>query len=392
MFIFDASDIIEKKDFDFFVEGKRIFFEQRKEELFKKYSILERSHWDGNIEKYDNFRDEYNEMIHCILVDVIDKYRRHFPKNCLIAEFGSFAKRTERIYSDFDFTICYDEPKTEKHEVAEVLVDYSLASIFGYSIDHIHGKFQHYPDMPEVRLFSEKDNHYRLIFLDGIIDYKCGPETLAENLMHIKNVRDYQSMMAGYEEKYIYKCNIDCLYSIRIIENTTVHDFLGDLAALEKRYDICEGYVFGLEPYELKDVFQISEIKQVLKSRGLVEFYIFIASLRKKLGFHDRYSIEISELWSNKVLIMFFGREYVDALKKAFVEFIFYFNRIELSLNKRGIPLSTRCYKVFTLPSINNLLTQDWGGATDIGVIIDSRNRLASIVQQGLLYFQQDRT
>jgi len=384
MFIFDASNITKKNDFDLFVETQKRSFEREKQELFDKYLILGKFCWDGDLKKYDSFRDEYAGIIDGILTDSIYKYRRFLPEKCLIAEFGSFAKRTERVLSDLDFTICYDEPKTEQYEVAEVLIDYTLASILGLSIDHIHGKFQHYPDMPETRLYSEEDNHYRLIFQDGFIDFNCGPETLCENLMHIKNVRDYRSMIAGYEEKYIYKCNIDCLYSIRILENSTEHDFLGDLSALEQKYDICDGYVFSLDAYELKDSFQVSEIKQVLKSKGVVEFYIFIALLRKKLGFCSGYSMNISELWSNKVLLEFFGAEYIVELKQSFLEFIFYFNRIELSLNKRGIPLSTRCYEIFTLASINELLSQDWGGTTDIEVIIGSRNRLVSIVQQGL--------
>lgn len=389
MFTFDASNITKKRDFIFFVEKKKAFFERSREVLFEKYSILKKCPWDENLEKYESFRDEYIKVVRGILFDVIGNYRQFLPEKCLIVEFGSFAKRTERILSDFDFTICYDEPKTDQYEVAEELIDYSLASIFGISIDHVHGKFQHYPDMPEIHVYSEKDNHYRLVFEDGMIDYKCGPETLNENLMHIKNVRNYQAMMKGYEEKYIYSCNIDCLYSIEVLENSTAHDFIGDLTALEKKYDICEGYLFDLSPYELKREFQVSEIKKVLKARGVVEFYIFIAALRKKIDFCSDYSMNISELWGNKAILTFFGSEYVDKLKKVFLEFIFYFNRIEHSLNKRGIPLSSRCYKVFTLESMNELLTQDWGGTTDAEIIIGARNRLALVVQEGL-YFLQD--
>ena len=389
MFTFNASKITKKKDFDFFVEKERDFLKQRKEELFEKYSILKKDAWNGDIEKYEKFRSEYSGVVHSILTDVIANYRRFLPEKCLIAEFGSFAKRTERIFSDFDFTICYDELKAEQYEVAEELIDYSLASIFECSIDHIHGKFQHYPDMPEVYAYSEVDNHYRLIFEDGIIDYKCGPETLNENLIHIKNVRDYHSMITGYEEKYINKCNIDCLYSIKILENTTEHDFLGDLTVLEQKYDICDGYVFDLTPYELKEQLQISEIKHVLKTRGVVEFYIFIAALRKKVGFCSIYSMNIADLWTNQVILSFFGGGYISQLQKTFVEFIFFFNRIELSLNKRGIPLSTRCYNSFTLTSVNELLAEDWGNSTDIDIVIDARNKLASIVQEGLCFLQE---
>lgn len=315
---------------------------------------------------------------------MITKYRRFLPEKCLIVEFGSFAKRTERIFSDFDFTICYDEPKTEQYEVAEELIDYALASIFDCSIDKIHGKFQHYPDMPEMHIYTENDNHYRLVFEDGVIDYKCGPETLNENLVHIKNVRDYHSMIAGYEEKYKFKCDIDCLYSKVIIENTTEHDLVGDLAALEKKYDICDEYIFKLSPYVLKENFQISEIKKLLKVEGVVEFYIFISMLRKKVCFNSTYSMDISQLWTNSIIISAFGEEYVSQLQQAFTEFIFYFNRIEISLNKHDIPLSTRCYRKFTIASINELLAEDWGSSTDIGTVVDARNKLTSSIQVGL--------
>lgn len=384
MFIFNAKKITTKKDFYFFVNCQNKLLKENKEILFKKYGILCKSAWNGDVGNYQKFRDEYKNLVHSILINVIAKYRRFLPEKCLIVEFGSFAKRTERIFSDFDFTICYDEQKTEKYEVAEELIDYSLASIFESSIDKIHGKFQHYPDMPEVYVYTEEDNHYRLVFEDGIIDYKCGPETLNENLMHIKNVRDYHSMITGYEEKYKYKCDIDCLYSKVIIENTTEHDLVGDLAALEEKYDICDGYIFKLSPYVLKEQFQISEIKKLLKVEGVVEFYIFISMLRKKIGFNSTYSMDISQLWTNNVIILAFGEEYISQLQQAFTEFIFFFNRIEVSLNKRDIPLSTRCYDEFTLVSINEMLAEDWGSSTDIGMVVGARNKLTSSIQVGL--------
>lgn len=384
MFLFNAEKITTKNDFDFFVGEQNKFLNKTKGVLFRKYGVLCKGDWIGDVENYQKFRDEYKNLVHGILINVISEYRRFLPEKCLIVEFGSFAKGTERIFSDFDFTICYDEPKTEQYEVAEELIDYSLASIFEISVDKIHGKFQHYPDMPEMYIYTEEDNRYRLIFEDGIIDYKCGPETLNENLMHIKNVRDYQSMITGYEEKYKYKCNIDCLYSKVIIENTTEHDLFGDLAALEEKYDICDGYIFKLSPYIQKGRFQISEIKKLLKADGVVEFYIFISMLRKKVGFNSTYSMDISTLWTNNIILSTFGEEYVSRLRQAFTEFIFFFNRIEVSLNKRDIPLSTRCYDEFTLASINVMLAEDWGTSTDLGMVVGARNKLASSIQAGL--------
>lgn len=389
MFIFDASKITTKKEFNSFVDKKNQYLTRARDVLFAEYGLLRPVVWSGDIENYQKFRNEYKNLVHRILLEVIAHYREYLPQKCLIAEFGSFVKRTERILSDFDFTICYDEPKTEHYEVAEELIDYSLAKIFGCSIDHIHGKFQHYPDMPEVYSYTEKDNNYRLVFVDGVIDYKCGPETLNENLMNIKNVRDYHSMIKGYEEKYKKKCNIDCLYSIEILENTTEHDFIGDLTVLEHKYDICDGYIFDLKPYELRDEFKISEIKKLLKNKGVLEFYVFVAKLRKKIGFCSKYSMDISDFWRNKIILSKFGEGYIYRLKKEFISFIFFWNRTELSLTKRGIPLSTRCYKVFSIDSINYILSEDWGKTTDIEMIVGARNSLTKTIQEGLQLLEE---
>lgn len=174
------------------------------------------------------------------------------------------------------------------------------------------------------------------------------------------------------------------MYSKVIIENTTEHDLIGDLAALEEKYDVCDGYIFKLSPYVLKEQFQISEIKKLLKVDGIVEFYIFVSMLRKKVGFNSTYSMDISQLWTNNIIISTFGKEYIYRLQQAFTEFIFFFNRIEISLNIRDIPLSTRCYDEFTLESINEMLAEDWGSSTDLGMVVGARNKLTSSIQVGL--------
>lgn len=383
MILFDASKIISFNDFDRFLCCKKREFETKKQYLFEQYGILKPIVWNDEIEHYQKFRDKYRNLVKTIILDVLKFYRSFLPHKCLIAQFGSFVKHTERIASDIDFTVCYDEPKTEKYECAEELIDYSIASIFGYSIDHVHGKFQHYPQMHDFDLYTERDNLYRLYFGGQFVDYKCGPETLKENLMNIKNVRDYKSMIAGYEEKYIKKCNIDCLYSVEILENNTKHDFIGDLSKLEHKYDICDGYKFRLEDFVLNNSFSVSEIKHALKN-AIVEFYIFIAKLRKTLKFCDEYSMNIDMLWNNKILINFFGKSYISRMKSAFIKFFISWNRIELSLNMRGIALSTRCYKKISVCELNNLLRQDWGASETIENIIFSRNNLIHIVREGL--------
>jgi len=385
MITFDARNIISYHEFNSLIDNKKIFFSTEKNNLFEHYGILKPIPFDRNIDSYQKFRNEYRSLVQNILKEVIFYYRKHLPKELLIFEFGSFVKSTERIFSDIDFTICFDEYKTEKYECVEEIIDYTLAEIFGFSIDHVHGKFQHYPEIPKFNSLTEKDNHYRLIFDEvNFVDYKCGPETFIENLTNIKNVRDYQSMITGYEEKYKNKINIDSLYSIEILENTMTHDFFFDLTKLEEKYDICEGYQFKLNDSKLNEKFSISDIKRILKHDGIIEFYTFIAKLRKIVHLSNSYSMNIDIFWNNESLKNLFGIEYLTRLKESFISFIFYWNRIELSLHSRGIALSTRCYKKFSIDEMNHILNSDWGKTTNIETIISSKNKLTQMIQEGL--------
>lgn len=274
--------------------------------------------------------------------------------------------------------------KTEFYECAEELIDFTIASVLGFSIDHVHGNFQHYPKNEEFNKLTESDNHYRIQFDENVIDYKCGPETLAENLTNIKNIRDYKTLLSSFEIKYQKKADIDSLYSIEILENTTNHDFLSDLMKFDDKYDICENYQFKLQDSHLNVNFTISELKKILKHDGIVEFYIFIAKLRKSVELFNSYYMNIEMLWHNKPFIDFFGFDFVNRLRTSFITFIFYWNRIELSLKKRGIALSTRCYKSVTKKEINNILNNDWGYSTNIDTILTSKNNLTHMISEGL--------
>lgn len=364
MFIFDATNVISYEDFNSFLTKEKRLLESKKQQLFEKYSIMEQVSWDENKVQFNLFRTDYNRLIRQSVYAVIAYYRSFLPKECLIVEFGSFVKGTERILSDIDLTICYDEIKTEHYECAEMLINYTITQLLNFSIDHIHGKFQHYPLMSDFDHLTEADNHYRLQFSEHHIDFQCGPETLQENLMNIKNVRDYSSMLEGYEEKYLLKCDIDCLYSIHIIENTMKHDFISDLAALEQRYDICSDYQFNTKPSELASQFSISELKRILKHHGVVEFYIFLAKLRKVIPFAlQDYSMDMECLRHNPMLNEYFGEDYISQLFEAFLKLVFFWNRMELSLSHRNIALSTRCHQQFTLTNMDQLLQEDWGGS-----------------------------
>ena len=384
MILFDARKITSFEEFESFLKKETDIFNSTKISLFEKYDMLKADLTESSIEEYQSFRNEYRELVQRIIKDVIAHYRHHLPKNCLITEFGSFIKRTERILSDIDITFCYDEEKTEIYECAEELIDFTIASVLGFSIDHVHGNFQHYPKNEEFNKLTESDNHYRIQFDENVIDYKCGPETLAENLTNIKNIRDYKTLLTSFEIKYQKKADIDSLYSIEILENTTNHDFLLDLMKFDEKYDICDNYQFKLQDSYLNENFSISELKKILKHNGIVEFYIFIAKLRKSVELFNSYYMNIEMLWHNKPLIDFFGFDFVNRLRTNFITFIFYWNRIELSLKKRGIALSTRCYKSVTKKEINNILNNDWGYSTNIDTILTSKNNLTHMISEGL--------
>lgn len=384
MILFDARAIISYEDFDSFIKKETEFFKKARNTLFEKYTFFSKIDWDGDIEKYQAFRDEYRELVQTIIKDSINFYRPYLPAKLFVAEFGSFVKRTERLFSDIDFTICYDEEKTDSYECAEELLDFTIAKIFSYSIDHVHGNFQHYPKRPEFNKLTDDDNVYRIQFENNYVEYSCAPETLAENLTNIKNVRDYQTLLTSFKIKYQRKADIDSLYSIEILENNTKHNFLSDLTKLEKENDIFEGYQFKFNESCLDDIFSVSEVKKILKYDGIVKFYIFLSLLRKKIGINDKYSMDIETIWKNDNFKNYFGDAYIKQLREKFVIFLFYWNRIEYSLVSRGIPLSTRCYKTFSTLELNNILNDDWGNGTTIQRIILSKNQLLEIIKTGV--------
>lgn len=384
MFIFDARDIISYEVFSSFLDKSKEKFLIAQKKIFEKYGFLEPRKWDGNIKKYQCFRNKHCNLVQNTVHKVFKFYEKFLPSKYLMFEFGSFTKRTERIYSDIDFTICYDEPKNNDYECIEEVIDFTIASILGYSIDHVHGNFQHYPKHPEFDCLSNDDNLYQLIFDEKKILYKCGPGTLGENLTNIKNVRDYKTLLRGFKIKYQRKADIDSLYSIKIYRNLTEHDFLKELEIMEKKNDICKGYEFKKNYTSINEYFSISEIKHILKNDGIVEFYNFIASLRKRIKISNSYSMNIEMIWNNSNMKKLFGVKYVYALREAFVEFIFHWNRIEYSLRLKGVPLSTRCYRRYSIDEMNLLLAKDWLGTTTILDVINSKNKLTELIIQGL--------
>lgn len=383
MFIFPVSEIISYDEYTRFLSRVKSGFDEKKRKLFDAWHITNQARWENNTEKdYIAFRDQYRTLRQDVISDVLKKFRPYLPQHCLIYEFGSLVKQTDRIESDVDLTICYDEKKLQVYESVEELIDYSIVSVFENSIDHIHGKFQHYPICHDYDHLTEANNCYRLEFADGTIDYQCGPEALVENIMNIKNVRDYPTLLAGYREKYELQCNIDCLYSIQILENSTSHDFLGDLATLEAENDIFSAYRHVPRAYSLEWDVEIAWVKRALKDT-VVAMYIMIAFLRKKLPWLEEYSMTMENVFHSGVLKGFLGEEYIHRLRSALVKMIFYWDKLELVLKEKGVLLSTRCHRVYSRRELDALMEQVYGERDMMDKLISSIQGLNEMITEG---------
>lgn len=382
MFVFDVTDIIDYKEYEKFISSIKSGFDIEREALFDAYNINSSAVWDDNPDKYIEFRDKYRLLRQNIIKRIIEKFRIFLPKHCLIYEFGSLTKFTDRIESDVDLTFCYDENKNNIFESAEAIINYSIIYIFEHSINNIHGKFQHYPIIHDYDILTEEDNLYILKFNQTFVEYKCGPGALIENIMGIKNVRDYQSLIDGYEEKYTLKCNIDCLYSIIILENSTGYSFIDDLSELENKNNIFSNYRFNFYECLPSNEIEIAKLKKLFKNT-IVSLYIIVAFLRKKLKWLNQYSMTMDDVFNSDELKIFFGKEYIEKLKNSFIKMIFYWDRVELPLKKNDIILSTRCSVVLSKKNLDNMLYQEYNEKNLTDKVFSSINELNNIISHG---------
>ena len=388
MFVFDCTAIIGYDDYMNFVTSVKKNFDAKKAALFDKYHIADGISTSVT-EEYFDFRNRYRSLRQDVIRIVLDRFRRFLPNQCLIYEFGSLTKLTDRIESDTDLTICYDANKTDVFECTEELINYTIVTVFEHTIDHIHGKFQHYPINHTYDDLTEEDNLYVLKFDRGCIEYSCGAETLSENIMSIKNVRDYRSLIDGYREKYELRCNIDCLYSILILENTTNHDFLDDLAALEAENDIFDRFRYDEAAYAFDEMVEISYIKKALKNT-IVSMYIMIAYLRKRIPWREQYSMTMDDVFCSAALKELFGASYIAELRNSFITMLFYWDKIELLLKRNDISLSTRCHRWFARQELNDMLYRMYQIPDLMGATERSINTLNKTVSEGWRMIRQN--
>lgn len=382
MFIFDVTEIIGYKDYTEFISSEKAWFDAEKMQLFERYHMTECAVWNHDTENYNTFRSDYRRLRQNVIRHVIEKFRKFLPKRCLIYEFGSLTKYTDRIESDTDLTFCYDEMKTDRMECVEELIDYAIVYVFEHSIDHIHGKFQHYPMIHDYDDLTDDDNLYVLQFDEGRIEYQCGPETLAENLMHIKNVRDYHSLFDGYREKYMLRCNIDCLYSIEILENSTEHDFLSDLAKLEEQNDIFLCYQYLPKTYDFGEENEVAYLKRAFKDT-IVDMYIMMAYLRKRVKWLKQYSMTMEDVFHSAELAELFGRCYMEQWEEDLTKMLFYWDKIEILLKNHAVLLSTRCHKRYTKQELNAMLYETYHETNLMDQILEAINALRTLVTNG---------
>ena len=360
MTVFDVREIISFDFFYSFILNESIRFNTHKHGLFRKYDVLKPEAWDEDIEKYQEFRFEYRALVSSVVQRTIKQYRSFLPEKCFIAEYGCFVTHTERILSDVEFKICYDEPQAVEYECIQELICYSVTNILRSTNMH-KGNLN-------ADCFSRQ---CRLLFDGFKIDYQ------KENK---KNVCDYEAMLNILESGY--KNTTNKLSSFNILENTAEHDFFADLARIETRnYDRAR---FNFEKLPLSDNFSISELRRVFENDCIDGLCRFAASVNELLSVKKSYSINVEMLWSDSTILGLFGADFLNDLKRLFVLFIFYWNRMELSFHSRGILFDSSVRIRFTIDEIDEILFGDWGQSTNMQRIISVKKRLTELIIEGM--------
>ena len=386
MFIFDAKNIVSYEEFNKFVNNSREKLKNKKEEVLNKYNIYQRKDWDKDVYSYQSFRKEYREYVLIAFKEVIHNFNKYLPKEHIVILEGSYARNSDRIFSDIDYTLIYNEDKTEKLIAVEELINLSLSIIFDIPRDRVHSIFTYLSIDNKDENYSEEKNKFKMIFADGEIQYKCRKNTLKDVVRNLFSVRDYSSFLLYLENQMKNDPSTEWLYSFKIIENTTSFNLLEDIKRIEKQYHkikfchVKEKYVF------LENIFSISHLKKVIKYDCLDNFYLYMSQIRKvyqeKTGCYK--FLDIDELLYNNIVSDILGIEVTNKLKSLYIEYLVLLNRIEITLNKRNMELSSHCYLKMSKEKLEKYYFDDWNQQDIITHIMKVKNTLFTQMNNSL--------
>lgn len=392
MFLFDARDIIDYEEFNSFNYRVKKNFETKKNEIFSRFKILRKCPWNGDIDNYQLFRKEYRKCVIEMFQNVIIFYKKWLPAEHIVLLEGSYGRDSDRIFSDIDYTLIYDVEKNEHLICIEELINLSLARICNISRDRVHSIFTYLPNKDEYQVVSENGNEFKMIFESSTISYKCRENTMADVVSNILSVRDYHSFISYLETEMQINGDTEWLYSFKVISNTSHYDFQSDLFSLEEKHNNFGFSAFSIQHKLRKDTeFSIASLKQIIKYELLNAHYLFISRARKIYQeVYKQYDfINVDKFLCDEKYMNLLGKSLYCNIKAKYVEYLFYLNRLELSLFQRGIELSSHSHVNITYNWIESICCADWG-ENILNHIINLKNDLFNYYNEAMITFRKN--
>lgn len=91
----------------------------------------------------------------------------------------------------------------------------------------------------------------------------------------------------------------------------------------------------------------------------------------------------MNDVFNSNELIELFGKNYIEMLKNSFIKMIFYWDKIELLLKKRGLLSSTNCHKIFLKRKLDDMLYEDYRETKLMDKILISINDMNITILNG---------
>lgn len=392
MQLFNAINIISYDEFEYVIVNIQKQFETQKKEIFYKYNIYDQIDWDKDTEKYQKFRYDFRTVVVNMFKKVINFYKKYLPNEYIILLEGSYGRDSDRIFSDIDYTLIYDVEKTDYLACIEELINLSLARICNIPRDKVHSIFTYLPSNIPQRTYTEKDNAFMMVFEDYKLEYKCRKNTIHDVMSNIFSVRSYNHFIAYLDNEMKLHPDTEWLYSFKIIENTSAHNLLNDITEMEKKYRKISFSSIQIDEHLPADIFTIAQFKKVIKYDLLDKFYLFVSRMRKIYqAIFDEYSfLNVEEFLSNNKYVKIIGKHFHENIKNLYVEYLFYLNRLEISLGNNKIELSSHNYKKVSKDWIEEIYYADWRYNNVISRLNELKQHLFAIFNQVLLNLRKN--